>query len=273
MRTKRQLARDDAKRLAEYYAAAHNKLVRILVEGQTDLTSRRRARAMLKEVNKVIDNLDAQTRKFIDARIPVHYKRHAKDALKIVSKTGVDARFTQIHENAIKAFAEETYNKFAVGLTATTRKATQVINQALRENITREIAKGAILGSTLDSITGDIVGEIKRQGITGLVDKRGRNLNIESYARTLAYTEIANAGRTAINNVALQYNLDLVIVSSHNSKHEECAMFEGKVLSLTGATPGYPTLEDAKASGIFHVNCMHTYSIIAPEDVTESMKL
>ncbi len=34
-------------------------------------------------------------------------------------------------------------------------------------------------------------------------------------------------------------------------------MFRGKgeILSLTGKTPGYPTLEEAKTAGLFHPNC------------------
>lgn len=35
----------------------------------------------------------------------------------------------------------------------------------------------------------------------------------------------------------------------------------GKVLSLTGETPGYPTMAEAKAAGLFHPNCRHTYSL------------
>ena len=270
MRTKRQLARDDAKELAEFYSSAHNKLVRILVEGQASLTSRKRAKEMLFEVRQVIDGLDQRTQRFIENKIPIHYTRHAKDALKNVKS--IDVRFTKVHENAIKAFADSTKDKFAIGLATTERKASQVINQTLQKNITREIAKGQIIGSSLPEITDDVIKQIENQGITGLVDKRGRNLNIAAYAKTLAYTEIANAGRTAVANAALQYDLDLVVVSSHNSKHHECAIFENKVLSITGKTKGYPTIEDARNVGLFHPGCLHSYTIIDPEDITDDMR-
>lgn len=272
MKTKRQLARDDASTLAEYYSVAHNKLLRILIDGQSSLTSRKRAKEMLVQVNDVISRLDDQSRKFIDARIPVHYKKHAKEVIATINKAGVNATFTKVHENAIQAIADKVNDKFAVGLTATSRKASQIINLTLQNNITREIAKGKILGSSLDEVTADVIKEIKDQGITGLVDKRGRQLNIESYARTVAYTEIAEAGRTAVKNVALQYGFDLVRISSHNSTHKECAQWEGKVVSLTGSTKGYYTLDDVLASGWGHPNCAHTYTVIAEEDVTYDMK-
>ena len=37
--------------------------------------------------------------------------------------------------------------------------------------------------------------------------------------------------------------------------------WQGKVLSITGKTKGYPTLEEAKAAGLFHPNCRHAYGL------------
>lgn len=272
MRTKRQLARDDAKELADFYAEAHNRLVRIITSGQAGLTSRKRAKEMLAEVNSVIAGLDARTQRFIENKIPIHYKRHADEALRTVKRVTGKAKFTKIHEEAINAFVDKTKMGFATGLTATTRKAQTTISQLLQNNITRELAVSNIIGEGLDTRTDTIVKLIKEQGITGLVDKRGRELNIASYARMLAYTQIAEAGRLGVKNVALQNGFDLVIISSHNSKHQECAVWENKVISLTGSTKGYTSLDEATGSGLFHPGCQHTYSIIDEEDVTNDMR-
>ena len=37
--------------------------------------------------------------------------------------------------------------------------------------------------------------------------------------------------------------------------------WEGKILSLTGKTPNFPTLEEARAAGLFHPNCRHAYGL------------
>ena len=272
MRTKRQLARDDAATLAGYYADAHNTLVRIIVSGQSSITSRARARAMLGQVQDVVNKLDARTQRYLENKIPIHYKRHAQDALKNIKKVQDTAKFTQIHEEAVKAFVDRSKMKFATGLTATTRKAQTVISTMLQNNITKELAKSKILGTTIDDTAKELVKQIEAQGITGLVDKRGRELNIASYARTLAYTELAESGRTAVRNVAAQNGFDLVVVSSHNSKHAECARFEGKVLSLSGATKGFMTMDEAISYGIFHPNCQHSYTIIDEQFVTDDMR-
>ncbi|MEG1501987.1 MAG: phage minor capsid protein [Synergistaceae bacterium] len=68
-------------------------------------------------------------------------------------------------------------------------------------------------------------------------------------------------------NEYLAHGEDLVIVTSHTTTCKKCSPWGGKILSLTGETKGYPTMEEAKASGLFHPNCRHTYSLWLEEDI------
>jgi hypothetical protein len=52
-----------------------------------------------------------------------------------------------------------------------------------------------------------------------------------------------------------------VKVSTHRGACELCQPWQGKILSITGKTKGYPTLEEAKAAGLFHPRCRHAYSL------------
>ncbi len=48
---------------------------------------------------------------------------------------------------------------------------------------------------------------------------------------------------------------------------EECPLcrpWERRVLSLTGATPGYPTKAEAIAAGLYHANCTHRHYLYIP---------
>lgn len=55
---------------------------------------------------------------------------------------------------------------------------------------------------------------------------------------------------------------------SHGAK-DACRSWEGKVLSLDRATEGYPTLDEAKATGeIIHPGCGHRMIAYCPEDET-----
>lgn len=50
-------------------------------------------------------------------------------------------------------------------------------------------------------------------------------------------------------------------------KEKEGYTIDGKVLSLTGETPGYPTMDEAKAAGLFHPNCRHLYGLYVEDEI------
>lgn len=54
---------------------------------------------------------------------------------------------------------------------------------------------------------------------------------------------------------------DLVKVSTHLGACSKCAPFQGKILSITGKTKGYPTLQEALNHGLFHVGCRHAMGL------------
>jgi hypothetical protein len=66
---------------------------------------------------------------------------------------------------------------------------------------------------------------------------------------------------TGTGNRLLENGRDLVKVSTHPNACEKCRPWEGKVLTLTGKTPGYPTLQEAKDTGLFHPRCEHAYGL------------
>jgi hypothetical protein len=65
-------------------------------------------------------------------------------------------------------------------------------------------------------------------------------------------------------NRVLENGFDLVQVSSHLTSCNQCAPWEGQILSMTGETAGYPTVAEAEAGGLFHPNCRHAINTINP---------
>src|SRR5690606_31642181 len=57
---------------------------------------------------------------------------------------------------------------------------------------------------------------------------------------------------------------DLVYVNDSPEECPICRLWEGKVLSITGRTPGYPTVDQARADGLWHPNCTHGTSPYIP---------
>lgn len=102
------------------------------------------------------------------------------------------------------------------------------------------------------------------RGIAGFIDKAGRAWDLASYSEMATRSAVI---RSSVAGKAEKYRSagqDLVIVSDHWEECELCAVWEGKVLSLTGKTPGYSTLADAEAEGLFHPNCRHTTNLYRP---------
>lgn len=93
-----------------------------------------------------------------------------------------------------------------------------------------------------------------------------RNVKVKSYAEMLARTMTAQTYRDAAQKAILDKfgKLgDLVEIMGDSDYHEcdECKKFEHQILSLTGQTKGYTTIDEAKEQGLFHPNCIHWFEV------------
>lgn len=100
------------------------------------------------------------------------------------------------------------------------------------------------------------------------IDKAGNKWPLKSYFNTLARTELMTAARASYDDKITQEGCDVVMLDFSGNCCESCAKWEGKLFSLTGATPGLPTKSDLEADGVFHPNCTHSYSVV-PDYIRE----
>lgn len=99
-------------------------------------------------------------------------------------------------------------------------------------------------------------------------DKKGnivRRVKASTYASMLARTLSAEVYRKAAKDNILKHFAqegDLVEILGHSIYPDSpCIPYQGQILSLTGKTKGYTTIEEAKGNGLFHPNCIHSFSI------------
>jgi hypothetical protein len=120
------------------------------------------------------------------------------------------------------------------------------------------------------------------RGITGFTDRAGRNWRIDNYSEMAIRTATLRAMHTGHSNRLKQRGYDLVVVSSHPNPAPVCKEFEGKILSITGATPTgkrtfdsalngdpvtedvYATMDAAESKGLHHPNCRHRHTLFVP---------
>lgn len=89
-------------------------------------------------------------------------------------------------------------------------------------------------------------------------DKKLRYYRPDVWAETMARTRSRALQEEGLHNQMVNAGFDLVQVSIGGSG-DPCTNWEGSILSITGKTPGYPTVDDAQGSGeIFHPRCVHS---------------
>lgn len=92
-------------------------------------------------------------------------------------------------------------------------------------------------------------------------------VNMADYAELVARTTSAEAYRKGAENTILETFDDMGDLVQINGRtqfpNSPCLPFEGAILSLTGITKGYTTLDEAKAQGLFHPNCIHHFAVTA----------
>jgi hypothetical protein len=131
-----------------------------------------------------------------------------------------------------------------------------VIAEVVRQGLAGEQTRRTAAQAALDRFA--------LRGVTGFVDRAGRSWSLASYTEMAVRTATHHATIEAKRARYLAAGEDLVIVSDAPQECSLCRPWEGKVLSLTGRTPRYATLDQAISAGLFHPNCRHTYSLYIP---------
>ncbi len=98
------------------------------------------------------------------------------------------------------------------------------------------------------------------KGIPALVDKAGRQWSTEAYVNMVTRS-ISNDVSNEMQDARMEeHGVDLFEVSSYPGARPKCFEDQGKIYSLSGNHPDYPSIEETsygEADGLFGVNCSH----------------
>lgn len=111
-------------------------------------------------------------------------------------------------------------------------------------------------GYVLNQAVREAMQEFAANGITGFTDLAGRRWGLYEYTNMAMRTAIHRAGLQATIDVMHQQNIDLCYVTQHEGACPLCTPWYGRVMSLSGRSYGFPTVQDAMNAGLFHPNCM-----------------
>lgn len=264
---KRHFTDAEVDRLVRFYEAAEreimDKLTRALLKGNVTwyLTAQRR------QVEAILQQLRDGSRQWCTEAIPHFYLQGAEAADSMIKQAGLATGlgFGAMHQEAAQVLAENTFERLTGVSDVIGRQVSDIYRDLALESV-----RGTVVGyDTWRQVAQRYRDKLAAQGVTGFRDRAGREWNMGSYTRMVARTTTMEAHTQGTVNRLAEQGHDLVIVSYHLGACELCQPWEGQVLSLTGQTAGYPTLDEAKAAGLFHPNCRHAISLYIDLDAED----
>ena len=255
----RQFSDAEINRLVKFYEQAEREILdrlnRALLRGnKTEYLVQ-----MKKNIEAILEQLREGNRTWCTEAIPRVYTEGLRNADTMLKDIGVStsAAFGAIHQQAAQVLAENAYQRLEDVVQVIGRQVNDIYRELALENV-----RGTVVGyDTWKQTARRFREQLAERGVTGFKDRSGRMWRMTTYTEMVARTTIQEAHTQGTLNRLSEQGHDLSIVSRHRSPCELCGVWEGKVLSITGKTKGYPTFEEAKANGLMHPNCRHVVSL------------
>lgn len=217
-----------------------------------------------------------------ELNIPFFYNKNIRKQIKRIK----DLSFTipnptnykqfknkNINKQTIKTILNDSISSFVIGADSGEKKLNRLYGLTQQLNITettlnKGIEEGfkerASVYGARKRIQEDLLRDALEKKYITVIDKNGKPINykITTYAELVARTKLIQAQSDGTVNLAISTGSDLVQVSSHNTKTEYDAQFEGKIYSLSGKNSNFPAVIDLPP---FHPNCRHTITVVFEE--------
>lgn len=253
-----QLSEAQAKRLIQLYTDAEQEIQREYNKALLKGNDLKNLTALKNNVAAIRKDLLAGGRTWCEEAVSDLYQA----ALAEVDKgLATEVAFGAIHQQAMQVLAENAYARL--------QDVDAVIGRRV-DDVYRNLA--------LESVRGDVAGyqtwkqtakayreKLAEQGVTGFKDAAGREWNMKSYTEMVARTTTRECMINGTANRLLEHGQDLAEITGGTAKNtcDICRGWTGRTVSLTGKTPGYPTLDEARAAGLFHPHCTHNIATAA----------
>jgi len=287
-----------AQRIIDLYAGIERELAEVIAGKLKRNLAHDDLSAKLLALTEVRRSAEAAMRK-IDGKLGATIERALVDAavaggrkaqedlLRVRDRRAVGRRLIDVDKNLINSpsvlrlaatLAPGLERRLAATHLQVVRSAGDIYQEALAAT-----AGGVLAGvTTRREATQKALDHLWQRGITGFVDKAGRNWNLASYVEMSTRTTTAQAAIQAHLDQLSQQGMDLVMVSADGSPCPLCRPWEGKILA-TGAATGSQTVQraseldgsivsvhidgstsEAIGAGLFHPSCRHRFITYLP---------
>ena len=270
------------------YREAQARLAEI-VTGNYGAGTRTYYNSVLKQLERLMKQLEAETGQYISTEIPRQYKKALDDTYAYFKRNNLQMKrpdmFSHIHSDAVSELANEMRYHINQGISIAGRRVMRYLDTA-KDNALRQAglcsaALKAAAGQTVADMQKDLMQRLANDGFLTVqygTGKRAYQVGLDSYAAMVARSTTREAGNLARENQLTENGYDLMMMTEHYPTCEACAVLQGRVYSISGRDKRFPPLSRAFPSGYrnVHPNCRHvmTYWIEemqSPEEIRAAL--
>ena len=261
------------KKIAEIFAKLSKDIQTLIVN---NISSRRDIDipVVMGSIEVLIRRAEKKAYPLIEEEIRYHYTSSSLKVTNAMKSAGlfVTGKLSEQQIIELNAIISDTLNNYGEALKGSFFSAQKVMTEARKTRMQQIFLEGNLKEESLKQLKDKIQEDLAKDFIS-IVDKGGREWKLDVYSEMLARTRLREVSNMGLTTRLKGEGYDLVEVSTHLSDHEECRVWEGKILSITGSTHGYPTTSEAEMAGLMHPNCKHRYLPYHPELIDTGVAL
>ena len=184
----------------------------------------------------------------------------------VADMTGLEVRYSKKRADEIIALVTEEQGENLAAVFTENMERRVISN--LRMAVVSAMRENAVAGGSMKDLARIMAEKWQRAAKDGetyvFVDAGGNAWESRRYFQMNARTNAMRVYNDCLAaDIGETLGTDLVRVSRGGDPHcGGCFPWEGRILSLSGATDGFPTYDAAKEAGCFHPNCVHTLEYV-----------
>ena len=232
--------------------------------GESPTTALRRIRELQQGWRNEYRKLSKDVEGWKRESYPVLYEAGQWDALQCIADAGRAAKIQPstgaLHRQSMESLTKALYNQDNLNNSVGRR-----VNDHFRK-MGLEAARGVVTGEeSCQQAMRKLLKTFQHQNIDSFTGSGTKNWGLKAYAEMVARTvpmKVMNEGK---RNELIENGVDLVVIAKFTPTCPKCEPWGGAVLSVGGTTPGFRTIEEAEAAGLYHPNCRHSEVPYFPE--------
>lgn len=214
---------------------------------------------LFQQIDKIINDLVAESSELAADIISHEYAIGAKEAIKGIVEQGMSGAALStsiqsvVHVRAVQAILDDAFYSILEATEHMSRDAKQRVEEAVRRANERSLLEGI----SRRQATKEAVSELAQQQITGMIAKNGAHIPADKYMSGVIHYHQRKAHVTGAENKIVESGFDLVYVNRVGITCEVCAQYQGRVYSISGRDTRFPKLVVRPP---YHSHCVHSLS-------------